>query len=419
MLGHQEWVLRLVPLISGLLLILAAIVLARRELKSTAAKATFVGLVALSPVLIYYSSEFKQYSSDALVALCILLAVSYRDTRYGIWLLVAVGFVGIIFSLSAVFVAAPVGLLIVWEATRSSRWKQAIWVGVAWSAAAALHATYFLQAGVERDFMVQWWGERKTFAPFPPRSVADLLWYPRAFSSLTYLIFRQLGHAHPVVRAGWFDPLAWSLALVLLSSLAAVIMRRRWTAIVAAGAILATLFAAMLGIYPFSSRLLIFLVPPSLFIIACGIDELHRASGLAAGAATVLLLSIVVFPAVEIAQNPKFNSDMRGAFSKVSSGYQDGDGLVLAAAGRFLIYYGKELESRGVPILKLDKADPPSSAIEFAEKNGFRRVWVVAYRRWGKQLIKETGQRASVDFDWKTHGTRVMLFDFARAKPRP
>ena len=47
--GSSELALRLTPLIAGVLTLLVAVVLARRELKSTAAQATFVGLIALSP----------------------------------------------------------------------------------------------------------------------------------------------------------------------------------------------------------------------------------------------------------------------------------------------------------------------------------------------------------------------------------
>jgi predicted membrane-bound mannosyltransferase len=113
--GSEDWALRLVPLIAGLLAVVVAALLARRELNSDAARITFAGLIALSPVLIYYSSEFKPYSSDALIALCIVTALAYRNSRYGTWCVAAAGFFGLIFSLPAVFVAAAAGLLLLWR----------------------------------------------------------------------------------------------------------------------------------------------------------------------------------------------------------------------------------------------------------------------------------------------------------------
>ena len=106
---------------AGVLLLFVAIVLARRELKSAVARVTFVGLVALSPLpTICPPSELKQYSSDALFATAILAAVAYRTTRYGSWILAGVGFIAILCSLPAIFVAAPAALLIFCEALRSA-----------------------------------------------------------------------------------------------------------------------------------------------------------------------------------------------------------------------------------------------------------------------------------------------------------
>ena len=82
-LGPFDWALRLVPFIAGVSVVLLAVLLATRELTSTVARVTFVGLVALSPVLIFYSSEFKPYSSDALAAIAVLVACSYRSSPYG------------------------------------------------------------------------------------------------------------------------------------------------------------------------------------------------------------------------------------------------------------------------------------------------------------------------------------------------
>ena len=185
--------LRLTPLIAGVVVLLVAIVLARRELKSTVAQVTFVGLVALSPVLIFYSSELKQYSSDALFAIAILATVAYRTMRYGTWLLAGVGFVAILCSLPAVFVAVPAALLIFYEAIRSARWRQVSTVGIAWISAGALHGAYFLQAGADPSSKVQSWGAKGGFARLFPTSLAELEWYPAALYRLTYLIFRGAG----------------------------------------------------------------------------------------------------------------------------------------------------------------------------------------------------------------------------------
>lgn len=199
--------------------------------------------------------------------------------------------------------------MILYEAVRSARWWQAIAVGVAWSAGAALHAAYVLSSGVDREFMVDYWGRWGSFAPLA-QSVSELLWYPLSLSRLTFVAFRDLDQATPGPRAGWYDPLGWSLAVGFVCALAAVIAARRWTAIVATGAILTTYLASALQIYPFCCRLLIFLVPLTLFVIATGIDEVCRFGGrVMACIGAVLLLSVVVPSAAEVALRPRSTSE--------------------------------------------------------------------------------------------------------------
>jgi len=77
--GSSEEALRALPLFAGVAVLAVALVLARRHLEPT------VGLVALalcavSPGLTYYSNEVKQYSTDVLLALLVMLAASSADS---------------------------------------------------------------------------------------------------------------------------------------------------------------------------------------------------------------------------------------------------------------------------------------------------------------------------------------------------
>lgn len=418
-LGSDERVLRLVPLFAGALTVLIAVFVARVEFRSAAAKVTFVGLVALSPVLIFYASEMKQYSSDAFVALSILLAFSYRRARFGLWILAIVGFAGILFSLSAVFVLAPCGLLILFDAIRQSRWRELVVVSVAWTAGAALHGAYALWAGVDRAYMVNYWSKRAAFAPFPPDSYAEFLWYPRSFSGLTYLAFRELGPAGPGLQDGWFDPLGWTLVLVLLGALVAVMTRRQSTSAVAGGAILCVLLASALEIYPFSSRLLIFAIPLLFFIIAVGIDEINRLAGSATAAlSAALLLSVMVPSDLETALRPRSNSDMRWALKQVERGLKQGDAVAVWLTGSVFSYY-RHLLPRKTSYFKVRAKDPTTSLIDAAKKNNYRRVWFVLAHRpeSAKKFIDVTGRRVPIEVDLGMNGTRVVLFDFGSAAP--
>jgi hypothetical protein len=414
--GTDDYTLRLVPLIAGILVVVVAALLARHELRSVAAKVTFVGLVALSPVLIFYSSELKQYSSDALCALLILVGVAYRRSRFGTWLLAATGLFALVFSLPAIFVAVPAALLLLYEAIASSRWRQTIVVGFAWGLGAALHAAYFLQAGVERPALIASWHVKGGFPPAPPTSIPELLWYPRSFSSLTYLALRELNHAFPAFEEpALADPLGWLLALTLAAALFAVIRARHRTGLVAAGAIFTTLVVSAFEIYPFSSRLVIFLVPLVLFIIAVGVDDLARLSSLAAVAVTVLLLSVVVPPAVNVALEPRTDFDMRAALKIVNRGFEAGDAVAVFDTHNVFRYYRRMLRAKDVPSIKVTTGATARPLLDRFKANGNRRLWLVVahFQNRATGLIDDLAQQAPVVADWKTPGARVLLFDLS------
>jgi uncharacterized membrane protein len=70
--SNSDLVLRLVPFLFGILGLFFALGIARRVFQSDVAKICFVGLIAVAPILIYYSSEIKQYGVDATVSLLLL-----------------------------------------------------------------------------------------------------------------------------------------------------------------------------------------------------------------------------------------------------------------------------------------------------------------------------------------------------------
>ena len=412
-LGPSEMVLRTLPMTAGILILVLAYVLARRELKSFAAQVTFVGLTALSPILIFYSSEFKQYISDALFALAILVAVAYRHTRYGTWILAGAGFVAIVGSLPAVFVAAPAALLIFYEALRSGRWRQVFIVGAAWIFAAALHGAYILQAGVDRGYMVRSWAAKGSFAPLLPGSLADLQWYPAMFSGLTHLIFGEVGRAANSINASWFHPLGWPLMLILPIAAIAVLLSRRWTAIVAVGAIFTTLLASGFHAYPFVGRVIVFLLPVAMFIIAAWVDDLDRIAGpLLASMAALLLLSLVIPRDVKQARNPYTKSDMRGALEAVNQRFKEGDAIIIWN-GRLYHYYAYKLTAPDIFVVEVSPNMQASAIMEKIKSKGYRRAWFVSAHKTGtiSGLIKEIARSAPISFEWRARGTRAVLFD--------
>lgn len=412
-LGPHDWVLRITPLVAGVLLVLLAVLLARRALSSTPARAAFVGLLAFSPILVYYSSEFKQYSSDALVALAMVTVLSYREARYGTPLIAVVGGIGITGSFPGVLVAASASVLLLYEAVRRSRYRQVMAVGPAWAAGAAIQGAYLLEAGSDRGRLIAQWGD--SFAPFPPSSMAEILWYPRSLSGLTELSFRTLGPAGTDLGA-ISDPLGWVLALLLVFSSIAVVVSRQRLAMVALGAILTALAVSAFQLYPFRTRQLIFLIPIVFFIIATALDVLcRRGKPVRAGLVGLLLVTLLIPPALVTVIEPRANSDMRGALEVVREEYEEGDALAFGAWSlRSFEFYAPTLISSDIPVFSVSPENRPEELLEPAAKNNYRRVWFVLSHRTNEAdtLIQDVRRAAPIVLEWTGPGTRLVLFEF-------
>jgi hypothetical protein len=113
----SEPVLRFMPWFAGMATVVMAPALARRLFVNPAARLLFVAIIALHPVAIDFSKEFKPYSiSLTLHLLLMLLTLRYLDTRRGrdlAWLLAAATLGGL-FAQDLVFAYPGVFLLSGW-----------------------------------------------------------------------------------------------------------------------------------------------------------------------------------------------------------------------------------------------------------------------------------------------------------------
>jgi hypothetical protein len=112
-LGPSNLAFRLIPLLMGIMGLLAMFVFAARALSRQHALLAFT-LLALSPVAVDYSKEFKQYSSELAVSCTILLVCTLyieRATVRRFWLLVATVTIGLILGYATAFILP--GLVVV------------------------------------------------------------------------------------------------------------------------------------------------------------------------------------------------------------------------------------------------------------------------------------------------------------------
>lgn len=296
--GTSDMSLRLFPFLCGIAALFVFRRLAERALVGVAVPIA-VGLFALSPPLIRYSAELKQYGGDALVTsllTLVALELCLRDPTLRRCLVAgAVGVVTVFCSQAAVLVLTGLGAALVlrWLFNRTDATRAPVLVTVPiWACAAIgglLVARHYMTAHT-MAFMHEFWRSRQGFLPLPPNAAATMLW-----TRDRLLQFFDAMSGYPI-------PILYSV-LALAGFVA--LWRRRDVALLLAGPLVVTFAAAVAQQYPFRMRLVLFLLPTLLLTSAASVGWLvdrvtamNPAAGIALGIAAILppVLAVVLAP---------------------------------------------------------------------------------------------------------------------------
>jgi hypothetical protein len=148
-LGPSEAVLRAMPWLAGMASLAMAPLLAKRLFSSPAAQLIFVGCIALHPGAIDLAKEFKPYSVGLAYHMgLLLLTLRYLDTKNARELaaLLALLFLGTLFSQDLLFTyPAYFGLLLL-DAFRARRMRRLLAIGLAAAATLTLLVTLYVFA---------------------------------------------------------------------------------------------------------------------------------------------------------------------------------------------------------------------------------------------------------------------------------
>jgi hypothetical protein len=268
LLGGSEYALRLVPLMAGLISLPLFLALARRTVGPMAG---LVGLamMSLSKGLIYYSSEAKQYSTDVVCCLLILLATLHAlrgggRARRMAWFAVT-GVFAIWFSHPSVFVfgGAAVTLLAAAFATRNRRWIKAIVIALTAAFISSAANYWLLLRPLRHSSALHDFWAREGFMPWP---IA-----PRSFLWLWNTFFRAYGTPGGIKVPAFLHLLLLIGAVVLLYRSLALLLMLLLPPLLA-------LMAAALHQYPYFHRLTLFALPMYFLLAAVGFEWLARLS---------------------------------------------------------------------------------------------------------------------------------------------
>jgi hypothetical protein len=264
LLGDGELALRLFPFLFSIASLILFYRVAKRTLSAWAVPVALL-FFAASINLIHYSAQLKQYSSDvASTLLIVLLALQIEVgalTARRVLLFGLTGSALVWLSHPSVFVLAGAGTTLALAAAVKKDWPRlwrltvcfALWV-------ASFAAVYVVSLGrlSANQTLEASWQDKGTFMPLPPGSLSDLKWFGRAFVGM---------FSNPLA-----SPLPLAAAVVFIVGCAALFLKNRMRLLLLVSPFLFTLAASGLHKYPFGRRLLLFLLPLMILIIAAGIE---------------------------------------------------------------------------------------------------------------------------------------------------
>jgi hypothetical protein len=322
--GYGEHLLRLLPLVAGLgsLLVFSRLT---RHFADGAGRVIALLLFALSPPLVRYSAELKQYSFDVLATVVILLVVlSYRrrplDAR-SLAVLSLVGGTAVWFSQASVFVLAGAFGALAFEAALGrdlTRLRRILVPGAIWGTAFA--ASYLLskpnvdriKASPDSTYTLDFDG---------------LSWYPRTAEHLGVLLFDIEGNR-----------LSVGYGVVAVAGLLAItgvyrLLRDDWfKAALVLLPVAAAMAAATLHMYPLSGRFALFALPLTALLVGSGVTYMRSTiatspSGRAlAGVATAVIALFVLVQTPSLMSRQK-TEDVLPVLEYVRTNWHSGDVL--------------------------------------------------------------------------------------------
>ena len=340
--GNNEYALRFLPFIASLVALRIFYGIVRRYSSATATPIAIALLVG-GRYTLYFATELKPYSSD--LAICLILWWLLVTARHKILNTKEIvgfacgGSLAIWLSYPAIFV---LGSLAVWNFLTASRKLRLqiivnrVGVYVCWLISFALFYYLTIANTLSNEDLSSSWESRY------PDSFGDVIWLFDALGRFFY---------HPMGFSGVTDGIG-----ILAFIVGCVAWYRRRTIFLALiSPLIATIVAAYLHQYPFRDRLVLFLAPLAMIIVAEGIASmlsgLNRLSKVASfnwlsGILGVICLYALIFPVIYRAGNlvihPELKHEVRPVLEYVVEKIQPKDRVyIYTEANAAFIYYTK------------------------------------------------------------------------------
>jgi hypothetical protein len=284
--GVNEWSLKLLPLFGGIVLLGFFWLLLKVLVKESVVHWYLILVLGFSSLAIRYSTEFKQYSLDALLTLVLIyVALQFKDAKWTvkntlIWLVL--GSLMIWTSMPSIFILAAIGFAFLYESWATERKIPVglVLAGVFWLLNFGLYFWTVLYQDSTSDLLQDY--HQNFFFEFLPTTADDA---SRSFNLL-------LGLMTSITDRTVLGLIFCALFLILGSY--QIIKKKKFEALLLLLPILFALIASNLKLYSLIPRLSLFLIPLCLLLMGVGLsfawEKMHRIVKLA----TVVLMVISV-----------------------------------------------------------------------------------------------------------------------------
>lgn len=373
--GTSEYSLRFFPLICGIASLVLFGHLAKRTVPYKAVPIA-LGLFAISGPLIYFSSELKQYSSDVVIAIGLCSAAMYYESRtltpWRIAVFGVLGAVSIWFSHSSVFVLAGLGISLAFLGLAGGQWARIGSLAITYSLwVMSFAACYFISlrhlAGSKH--LSNYFSF--AFVPYPLLSVSAMEWLVDTF----FEMFKNPGGLE----------LSGLAAFTFVVGCISMVSQKRRTFLILMSPVGIALLAAGFHKYPFAGRLILFLVPAFLLLIAEGVE--HIRSQIKSGAHLIafcmigLLMLHPVLDSIHHLLKPRVREEIKPVMSHIKERQHAEDVLYVyhGAVPAFRYYatgYGLDIMPR-VQATSWENTSWNEYEQDIERLRGHRRVWLL------------------------------------------
>lgn len=404
--GENEYALRLFPLLSGVLSIFIFVPVCRHFVNKQATVLA-LGILCLSPALVYHSVEIKQYATELLATLlCLYLFIRFKDKKsFGAMLLWGlIGGIILWFSYSAIFILAGIAVNCCIHYTVTKQWNCLFRITIAfsiWFFFFLLNYLLFTHKHAESTWITYWFRSYGNFMPLIPKSSNDLKWFPLTFYRMmdyplgllwSFFDFNASKFTNTMLKLPIIP-----ISLFIIGSLYFINKEKRKAALLFIP-ILLTLLASGLEFYPLTERFWVFISPIFIILIARGFESIFLKN--TRKRITKLLYLLIILPGLIqstlfIIYPEKFyvhkKSFQREALTYVNEHYGEGDGVYiywnnLPGYRLYKLMYPlrfKAVEGKDVRKMSTDyETYYRNLASDFQKLKDKNRIWVVVNHKY-------------------------------------